>query len=53
MDKIIANAYYDLGGFTNIQEHLRDSKKKDKSITLDDIKKWRSQNIEQTKNNYG
>jgi hypothetical protein len=50
MEKIIANAYYDLGGFSNLHEHLKDTKKKDKSITLEDVKIWRNQNIEQTKN---
>ena len=50
MDKIIADAYYDLGGFSNIQEHLKDARLKDKSITFEDVKQWRATNIELTKN---
>ena len=50
MEKIIANAYYDLGGFTSIKEHLKDARQKDKNISLEDIKAWRNTNIEPTKN---
>ena len=50
MEKIIANAYYDLGGFTSIKEHLKDARQKDKNISLKDIKAWRNTNIEPTKN---
>ena len=49
MEKIIANAYYDLGGFTSINEHLKDARQKDKNITIENIKAWRSKNIQQTK----
>jgi hypothetical protein len=49
-NKIIEEAYYDLGGFNSIKEHLKDARVKDKSITIDDIKNWRDRNIEQKKN---
>ena len=40
--KIIEKVYYDPAGFGSITETLKDAKKYDKSITYDDIKKWKA-----------
>lgn len=40
--KIIEKVYYDPGGFGSINQTLKDAKKYDKTITYDDIKKWKT-----------
>ena len=46
MEKIIYDTYTDLAGFNNLKDHFKSAKAKDNSITLEDVKKWRSKNIE-------
>ena len=45
-DKIISQAYNDPLGFGSISNTLKDARKIDASITLEDIKKWKHNNIE-------
>jgi hypothetical protein len=40
--KIIEKIYYDPAGYGSINETLKDAKKYDKSITYDDVKKWKA-----------
>ena len=49
--EIIKRIYYDPLGFGSAAKHLADAKKADPTITMEDIKQWRKQNIEQ-KTNY-
>ena len=52
MDKnsVIAKVFYDPGGYGSIAETLKDAKKYDKTITYEDVKKWKaSQPLGQTK----
>ena len=47
-EKIISNIYNDEAGFGSIKATLEDAKKKDKSITYEDVRKWiTSQDINQ------
>ena len=41
-NKIIEKVYYDPAGFGSISETLKDAKKYDKSITYEDVKKWKA-----------
>ena len=41
-DKIKIIAYYDPAGYGSINETLKDAKKYDKSITYDDVNKWKA-----------
>ena len=41
-EEIIAKVYLDLAGFGSINETLKDAKKYDKTITYDDVKRWKS-----------
>ena len=52
-NKIIEQAYHDPLGYGSIQNTLRDARKLDSSITLDDVKKWKEANVEQTKQQKG
>lgn len=45
-ENIIEKAYTDLAGFSNLKEHYKDAKIKDNTITINDVKEWRSKNIE-------
>ena len=47
-DKIIAQVYNDPLGFGSNHNTLKDARKLDSSITLQDIIKWKSSNIERT-----
>ena len=51
MDKqdTISKIYYDRAGFGSIQQTLKEAKEKDKSITLNDVKEWFKENVEQKK----
>lgn len=46
---IINNVYFDRSGFQSKAETLKDAKKKDASITLEDINKFFRENVEQKK----
>ena len=46
---IISKIYYDPAGFDGIKKTLEDARKKDKSITYNDVKEWFEKNIEQKK----
>ena len=48
-DDIISNIYYDRSGFGSIATTYKDSKAKDATITLNDVKEWFQKNIEQKK----
>ena len=39
-DDIIAKIYYDEAGYGSIKQTYNEAKQKDKSITLEDVKKW-------------
>ena len=43
---IISKIYYDKSGFNSIKTTFDDARKTDKSITIDDVKKWISENTE-------
>ena len=45
-DKIIENVYNDPLGFGSIKNTLRDARKLDSTITLNDVKQWKENNIE-------
>ena len=45
-DKIINDVYYDRAGFGSQRTTYLDAKKKDPSITMQDVKDWFSENIE-------
>ena len=45
-ESIIAKVYYDPSGYGSINETLKDAKKYDNTITYEDIKEWKSKNIE-------
>ena len=46
---IIQNVYYDPAGFDGIKKNFEDARKKDKTITLDDVRTFFKNNIEQKK----
>ena len=49
MDKLDAlhlSYYNEKFGFGNMQEQLKEAKKLNKDITVDDVKTWRNKNIE-------
>ena len=46
---IIKNVYYDPAGFDGIKKTFEDARKKDKTITLDDVRTFFKTNIEQKK----
>ena len=48
MDKsdIINRVYFDPAGYGSMANTLADARKKDKSITIDDVKAWFGKNIE-------
>ena len=48
-DDIINETYYDRSGYGSIQTTYQDAKKKEPSITLNDVKEWFKKNIEQKK----
>jgi len=52
-EDIIAKIYYDVGGFGSIKHTLEDAKKKDKSITLDDVKEFFRTRVEKKNKAYG
>jgi hypothetical protein len=44
-DDIISKTYYDLAGFGSMHTTLNDAKKGDKTIVIDDVRKWFSKNM--------
>ena len=44
-DDVISKIYYDPAGFGSMQTTLNDAKKRDKTITIDDVRKWFSKNV--------
>ena len=48
-DDIIAKIYYDEAGYGSIKQTYNEARQKDKSITLDDVKKWMHKAVEQKK----
>ena len=50
-DKIISQVYNDPLGFGSNHSTLKDARKLDPSITLEDIQKWKQDNIERKKHN--
>ena len=44
--KVINDTYYDLAGFTSLNDHYKSAKSRDNSITLKDVNEWRSKNVE-------
>ena len=49
-DKIISEVYYDQAGFGSIATTYKDAKKKDASITTQDVKEWFQENVERKNN---
>ena len=45
-EEVIKNIYSCLAGFSSIKDQLKSAQARDKSITLDDIKEWRTKNLE-------
>ena len=39
-DSIISKIYYDPAGYGSMQTTLRDAKKRDNTITVEDVRKW-------------
>ena len=48
-DDIISSIYYDRSGYGSVQTTYQDAKKKDKTITVNDVKKWFEKNVEKKK----
>ena len=45
-DTVIAKIYFDKAGFGSMKTTLEDAGKIDKTITMDDVKKWFDNNVE-------
>ena len=52
-DGIINKIYFDRSGFGSVATTYRDAKKKEPSITLDDVKAWFKNNVEQKRKQRG
>ena len=50
LDALHLSYYNEKFGFGNIQEQLKEAKKLNPDITLDDVKTWRNKNIEKQSN---
>jgi len=48
-DDIISKIYFDEAGYSSIKTTLEDARKKDKTITYNDVKKWYENNITRKK----
>ena len=48
-NKIASEIYYDRAGFGSIATTYKDAKKKDASITMQDVKEWFQENVERKK----
>ena len=40
------STYYDLAGFTSLNDHYKSAKSRGNSITSKDVETWRSKNVE-------
>ena len=49
-DTINDKIYHDPAGFGSMQTTLADARKIDKTITMDDVKKWFDKNVERKTN---
>ena len=45
-DGLLKKIYYDPAGFGTIQETYKDVKKKDATITINDVRDWFERNVE-------
>lgn len=52
-DDVISKIYNDPAGYGSIKTTLADAKKKDKTITVEDVRKWYSKNVEQKTKHVG
>ena len=48
-DGLLKKIYYDPAGFGTIQETYKDVKKKDATITINDVRDWFERNVERKK----
>ena len=48
-DDNISRTYYDRSGYGSVQTTYQDAKKKDKTITVNDVKRWFEKNVERKK----
>ena len=48
-DDIISKIYFDRSGYGSIQTTYQDAKKKEPTITINDVRKWFQKNVEQKK----
>ena len=48
-DDLISKIYFDPAGHGSIKQTYTEAKQKDKSITLDDVKKWMHKQVQQKK----
>ena len=44
-DKIIHDVYYTPSGYSSMRQTLDDARKKEKSIKMEDVKKWFNQHV--------
>ena len=44
-DKILRDVYFSPSGYSSMRQTLDDARKKEKSIKMEDVKKWFSANI--------
>ena len=52
-NNVISKIYFDPGGFGNIKQTFEDARKKDKSITLGDVKEFFRTRVEKKNKAYG
>ena len=52
-NKIIAKIYFDPAGFGSIKQTFEEARKKDKSITLDDVREFFKKRVEKKDTAYG
>ena len=48
-DDIIKGVYFDRSGFGSVQKTYQEARQKDKTITINDVKKWFEKNVERKK----
>jgi stalled ribosome alternative rescue factor ArfA len=52
-ENVISQIYFDPGGFGSIKQTFQDARKKDNSITLDDVKEFFRTRVEKKNKAYG
>ena len=50
---VISKIYYDKSGYGSIKTTFEDARKKDKTITMEDVKEFFDKNVEREKNKRG